>query len=49
MCGIYSVLNYTSREYHNSKFLKISHRGPDYSSIKEHRDNNILLGNFSSK
>ena len=44
MCGIYSVLNYTSREFHKSKFLKISHRGPDYSSIEEYKDNNMLLG-----
>jgi asparagine synthase (glutamine-hydrolysing) len=44
MCGIYSVLNYTSYKHHLSKFLKITHRGPDDSSMKEHKDHNILLG-----
>lgn len=44
MCGIYVVLNNTSNKYHVSKFKKIAHRGPDYSSMNEHKDYNMLLG-----
>ena len=44
MCGIYSVLNYTSYTHHFSKFLKLAHRGPDHSSMKELTDHNIMLG-----
>ena len=44
MCGIYSVLNYTSYKHHFSKFLKLAHRGPDHSSMKELKDNNLMLG-----
>ena len=44
MCGIYSVLNYNSYKHHFSKFMKLTHRGPDHASMEEHNDYGALLG-----